>query len=92
MSVSKVSKMSTKVDTTAREVSLATKDSGLAWLVALSVFVVSFLCNGTFKGLGVLFNDINQEFSSATWVTGFSISLTFGFGVIACKYISAAVP
>ena len=86
MGVSKVPSEVCQVDTsTVGEASLAKKDRGWAWLVAASVFVALFLCYGTFKSLGVLFNDINEEFTSATWATGFSISMTIGFGVIACK-------
>ena len=68
MGVSNVSSEVSQVDiSTAGEASLAKKHRGWAWLVAASAFVALFLCYGTYKSLCVLFNDINKEFSSATW-------------------------
>ncbi|XP_072017003.1 monocarboxylate transporter 11-like [Amphiura filiformis] len=58
------------------------KDTAASWLVVASVTVVYFIQQGLVKSLGVLLPDIKEQFSTYTWVVGWSISYVSGWGCV----------
>ncbi len=58
------------------------KETWASWLVVIAVSVILCLEQGMVKSLGVLLPDIIEQFSTYTWVIGWSISFLSGWGCL----------
>ncbi|XP_072028551.1 monocarboxylate transporter 13-like [Amphiura filiformis] len=63
---------------------MSQKDTCRSCIVLFGSSVLMFIETGIVKSLGVLLPDIREQFSTQTWVIGFVISLTPGFGAVVC--------
>ncbi|XP_072027746.1 monocarboxylate transporter 13-like [Amphiura filiformis] len=68
---------------------MSRKETGRSWMVLFASFMLMFMETGIVKSLGVLLPDIREQFSTQTWVVGFAISLTPGFGAIVSLFSGA---
>ena len=62
------------------------RDESRSWLILFGASCLMFIETGVVKSLGVLLPIIREQMATKTWVIGFAISLTPGFGSIICKY------
>ncbi|XP_072017430.1 monocarboxylate transporter 11-like [Amphiura filiformis] len=58
------------------------KDTAASWLVVASVTLAHFIEQGLIKSLSVLLPDIREQFTTYTWVIGWSISFVSGWGCV----------
>ena len=63
------------------------RDVGRSWLILFGASCLMFVETGVVKSLGVLLPSIREQMATKTWVVGFAISLTPGFGSIVCEYL-----